>query len=97
MTRRQFKEIVLVPVLAWAALCVVLAVTAVYAYWPAAPLKAVVGPSFAAVKAVIIAMIFMRLDRSAPMIRFTAVAGFLWLSILFLLGMADYFTRGSLF
>lgn len=97
MTRSQFKEVVLVPVLAWAALCAILLATALYAFWPQGHLKAAVGPIFALCKALIIAIVFMRLDRSSAMIRFAAVTGLLWLSILFTLTLADYFTRAALF
>ena len=45
-------------------------------------------------KALLVALVFMRLRIAAPMIVITAIAGFVWLSFLFGLTAIDYATRG---
>lgn len=93
MTRKQIRDVVLIPVAAWLVLQAALLVTLTYAYLPGAPLKPVVSLAISTFKAGVIAWVFMRLDRAAPLLRLTAPVGLLWLALLFLLGFADYFTR----
>ncbi|HEY3887464.1 MAG TPA: cytochrome C oxidase subunit IV family protein [Caulobacteraceae bacterium] len=87
------REIILVPVLVWIGLMVALAVTVTYAFWPHAPVKVEVALVIAAIKAALIAIVYMRLSRSPPLLRLAAVAAFLWLLMLFGLTFADYLTR----
>jgi cytochrome c oxidase subunit 4 len=96
MSRARGREsVVLAPVLAWAGLLVALGATLGYAFLPGAPAKPVVALGIAAVKAGLIGVVFMRLDRAAPFVRLAAAAGFLWAAILFLLGFVDYLSRVS--
>jgi len=55
-----------------------------------------VAASIAAVKAFLIALYFMHVRDSTPLIKLVVAAGLLWLSILFSLSLADYWTRGWL-
>jgi cytochrome c oxidase subunit 4 len=55
-----------------------------------------VAVSIAAVKAFLIALYFMHVRESTPLIKLVAAAGLLWLSILFSLSLADYWTRAWL-
>lgn len=55
-----------------------------------------VAASIAAVKAFLIALYFMHVRGSTPLIKLVVAAGLLWLSILFSLSLADYWTRGWL-
>jgi caa(3)-type oxidase subunit IV len=93
MTREQFRHVVVIPIGAWAALCVALVATAVYATLPHAPARLPVALAISGFKAAIVAIIFMRLDRSSSLVRLTALAGFAWLSLLGVFAFADYLTR----
>lgn len=55
-----------------------------------------VAASIAAVKALLIVLYFMHVRGSTPLIKLVVAAGLLWLSILFSLSLADYWTRGWL-
>lgn len=55
-----------------------------------------VAASIAALKAFLIALYFMHVRDSTPLIKLVVAAGLLWLSILFSLSLADYWTRGWL-
>ena len=90
---RQQSSVLLVPLVTWVGLLVALAATVLYAYLPAAPIKPWVGLSIAALKATLIGLFFMRLTRAAGLVKVTAVVGLLWLSLLFILGFADFLTR----
>ncbi len=52
-----------------------------------------VAASIAAAKAFLIALYFMHVRGSTPLIKLVIAAGLLWLSILFSLSLADYWTR----
>lgn len=93
MTRRQWREVVLVPLAAWAALAAAIAVTCLYANLPNGPLKPAVALAIAAGQALVSGVLFMRLGRASALVRLAAAAGFLWLSLLFILAFADYLTR----
>ena len=77
----------------WAALLVLLGVTCVAAYIPLGTLNVVVGLSIAAIKASLVAFLFMNLKRSDALIRLAAAAGFFWLIVLFALTLSDFLTR----
>ena len=53
----------------------------------------VLSLSIAVAKALFIVLFFMRLKVSPKLTRYTAFVGVLWLSALFILGMADYASR----
>ena len=79
--------------LIWAALLVLLGVTCVAAYIPLGTLNVVVGLSIAAIKASLVAFLFMNLKRSDALIRLAAAAGFFWLIVLFALTLSDFLMR----
>ena len=87
------REILLVPLLVWAALMVLLGATLGYAYLPRAPGKIVSGMVVAAAKAGLIAAVFMQLRKASAIVRLAAVAGLAWLSLLFLFSFSDFLTR----
>lgn len=77
----------------WLGLMALLATTVGTAYLPLGAGNTVVALAIAALKALLIAAIFMELRaRDGLMIAF-AGAGFFWLAILLWLAMADYLTR----
>ena len=47
----------------------------------------------AAMKAICIALFFMHLRQSTPLIKLVVAASLIWLAILFTLSLADYWTR----
>ena len=93
MMDRDRRQILLIPLLVWAALMVLLAATLGYAYLPRAPGKIVSGLVVAAAKAGLIAIVFMQLGKASAIVRLAAVAGLAWLSLLFLFSFADFLTR----
>jgi cytochrome c oxidase subunit 4 len=54
-----------------------------------------VAMAIATTKAILIVWFFMKLRRSVSLTRLTAVAGLLWLTILFGLTASDYWMRGT--
>lgn len=95
MTWRELKSVVLAPLATWAGLCLALVATAAYAFLPDAPAKPVVALAIAGFKVVLIAALFMRLDRASALVRITALVGFLWLSFLFIFTFADFMMRSA--
>jgi caa(3)-type oxidase subunit IV len=81
--------------LAWAALIGLLALTCILAYVPMGRGNAVVSLCIAAIKTIIIALIFMQLRRPDPLLRLAACACLLWISFMFALTFADQRTRPS--
>ncbi|MGN6739437.1 cytochrome C oxidase subunit IV family protein [Dyella sp.] len=78
------------------ALLALLAATAGLAYLPLGGFNTVLALSISVAKALVVMLVFMRLRSASPVIRLAAAAGFLWLSLLFVITLADYLTRGTL-
>jgi cytochrome c oxidase subunit IV len=76
-----------------ATLMALLVVTVAVAYINLGPLNPVIAMAVAAVKAALVAAIFMHLRFSSPMMRLFAGAGIVWLAILISLTLGDYLTR----
>lgn len=93
MTRGQAKEVIWAPLLIWAGLMALLALTILYAYLPAAPLKTEAALAIGAAKALLIALFFMQLRKAAHLTRLAALTGLAWGSLLYLFSMADILTR----
>ena len=83
------------PLVVWAALLALLFISVGAAFAPLGPFKTATSLAIAGVKVVLIALIFMRLNRASSLVRLAAVAGLMWASFLFLLAGADYISRGS--
>lgn len=87
------REIIIIPLLVWAALMALVFVSLGYAYWHGAPARFAVGLAIAAVKTAFIALIFMQLRRASGLVRIASLAGLFFLSLLFFFSFADFLTR----
>jgi cytochrome c oxidase subunit 4 len=87
------RFVILAPLATWAGLMVLLALTAIYAYLPDAPIKPAVSLTIGVAKALLIALFFMQLRKSAGLVRLASMAGLIWGSFLFILTFADVLTR----
>ena len=81
------------PLLVWGALVALLFLSVGAAYAPLGPFKTSTSLAIAGIKAVLIGLVFMRLNRSSNLVRLAALAGLVWASFLFLLAGADYLAR----
>lgn len=79
--------------LIWAALLVLLISTFGAAYVPMGALNTPVSLLIAALKAGLVAVLYMELERSSPLIRLAALTGLLFLVVLFALTGTDVVTR----
>jgi cytochrome c oxidase subunit IV len=79
--------------LTWIALLVLLALTAGSALLKLGWLNSVLNLAIALAKALLVALVFMRLRRSHALVRIAAVTGLSTLAILFALAGSDYATR----
>jgi cytochrome c oxidase subunit 4 len=77
----------------FAALIVLLAMTAGATALPAGWWSTPIGLAVAVAKATLIFVFFMRLRSQAPLVRTFALVGFFFLAIMLVLTLADYFTR----
>ncbi len=82
------------PVLTWAALMALLALNVALALLvPHGLLRTALNLGVALLQVLLLALFFMRLDKSSNLVRLTACAAILWLSFLFIFAGADYFSR----
>jgi len=91
--RAHNNELWVRPVLTWIALCILLALTCGLSYVPLGNGNLIVALAIAAMKASLVALVFMRLSEPNPLTRLAAAAGPIWIFIMFLFVGADYFTR----
>jgi cytochrome c oxidase subunit IV len=77
----------------WGALLVLLALTCAFAYVPLGAFNVVLALTIAAIKAMLVGLLFMGLARSRVLLRLAAAAAFFWLIILFTLTFTDYMLR----
>lgn len=89
----ETREVWVAPLVVWAALVVLLFLSLGAAYAPLGQFKTATSLAVAGVKVVLIALVFMKLDRSSNLVRIAAAAGVVWASFLFLLAGADYLAR----
>lgn len=80
-------------VLTWLALMALLGATAAIAWLPLGWFNTAISLAIALAKALLVALVFMRLRRAQGLLRLTALAGVVTLCLLFALGGADYATR----
>lgn len=78
------------------ALLILLAITATAAFLPLGAMSTPVAIGIAVAKASVILLYFMNLRFGDIRFRLIAGAAFAWLSILFVLSLSDYLTRGIL-
>jgi cytochrome c oxidase subunit IV len=81
--------------LAWGSLLLLLGVTVAGAFLPLGVGNLALALVIAALKAVVILTVFMRLARAPGLTVAFAAAGFFWLFILMVLSGADFLTRPS--
>ena len=79
--------------LAWIALLVLLGATCASAFVPMGRWNAVTNLAIAAIKALIVALVFMHLPRGRPITWIVAAAGVLWLALLAGLSAFDFALR----
>ena len=90
---KETREIVFIPLLVWAALLVLALASLAYAFWHPAPARFEVGLAIAAVKSLLIGLIFMQLRKASGLVKIASLAGPFFLSLLFLFTFADFMTR----
>jgi cytochrome c oxidase subunit 4 len=79
--------------LIWAALMLLLTLTLVIAYVPMGLVTPAAGILIAFVKAGLVILLFMELAKARPLIRLAAMAGVVFLAVLFALTLADVLSR----
>ena len=77
----------------WIALMTLLALTTGLAFVPLGPANLFISLAIAAVKALIVLIMFMELKAGSSLVRAAAAAGFFWLAIMIALTTADYTHR----
>jgi cytochrome c oxidase subunit 4 len=82
-------------VMVFAALLVLLGLSAAAIQLPPGPWKAPVGLGIACLKATLIFIYFMRLRKEGWLVRSVALIGIVWLGIALTLILTDYLTRAS--
>jgi cytochrome c oxidase subunit 4 len=92
MTRNAPSPALLV---AWLALLVLLTMTVTFAYIPLGRAQLAVALVIAALKALLVASVFMELRKRGGLTIAFAAAGFFWLGILLWLAFTDFLTRQS--
>jgi len=81
-------------VLIWAALMLLTALTAGLSFIDLGRGSVVVALLIAGTKATLVVLFFMHMRWSDPVTRGAAVAGLIWLFVMFALTAGDFFTRG---
>jgi len=79
--------------LTWLALMGFLAATCASSYIPLGPWNTVINTAISCAKALLIALFFMELRQAGMLLRIAAVAGLLWLALLFGISGSDFATR----
>ncbi|HZL32022.1 MAG TPA: cytochrome C oxidase subunit IV family protein [Pseudolabrys sp.] len=90
---RQTIELWKGPLLIWAALCVLLAITTGSAYIPLGPGNGLINMTVSALKGALIMLLFMNIRTSSVLVRIASAAGLFWLTFMFALTASDYLTR----
>ena len=80
-------------VLTWIGLMVFLAFTLGSSYIPMGPWNTLINMGISCAKAILIAIFFMHLRHAGALLRIAALAGLLWLALLFGLSWSDFGTR----
>ena len=77
-----------------AALMALLALTWTIGYVNLGMFNVIIALSISITKALLVALLFMHVKGSSPMLRLAATVGVIWLLIMLSLTLSDYFTRG---
>jgi len=77
----------------WAALLILTTLTVLAAHQEFGILNTPIALAIAVTKASLVIWFFMGLRHNTPLTKVTAASGFLWLLILFGIGLSDYLTR----
>jgi cytochrome c oxidase subunit 4 len=80
-------------VLTWLGLMILLALTFASSYLPMGAWNTVANTGISCAKALLIALFFMHLRNAGALLRIVALAGLLWLTLLFGLSWTDFGTR----
>jgi cytochrome c oxidase subunit 4 len=80
-------------ILTWVGLMVFLALTLGSSYIPMGPWNTGINMGISCAKALLIALFFMHLRGAGALLRVAAVAGLLWLALLFGISWSDFATR----
>ncbi|CAM5546072.1 cytochrome C oxidase subunit IV family protein [Eoetvoesiella caeni] len=80
-------------VLVWAALMALLAATTASSLVPLGAANAILNIAIAMAKTALVALFFMHLRHSIPLLRLVAIVGLVALCLLFVLSGADFITR----
>jgi cytochrome c oxidase subunit 4 len=81
------------PILTWVALLILLGCSCGSAYIPFGNFNLVISLAIAAIKAILVGLIFMRLFENNHLNRLAACAGPIWVLIMFILMGSDFFSR----
>jgi cytochrome c oxidase subunit 4 len=79
--------------LTWIGLMVFLALTLGSSYIPMGPWNTVINMGISCAKALLMALFFMHLRGAGALLRIVALAGLLWLALLFGVSWTDFGTR----
>lgn len=90
---KEFWLAIKVPLATLGGLLALLTATTLYAFLPHAPLKPEVAGLIALAKASLVVFVFMRLRQADGLPKVAAIAGVMWLMLLFGLGWVDYASR----
>jgi cytochrome c oxidase subunit IV len=77
-----------------AALMLLLALTWSIGYADLGMFNVIIALAIAIIKVLLLALFFMHLKGSSPLLRLAAAVGVIWLLIMFSLTLSDFFTRG---
>jgi cytochrome c oxidase subunit 4 len=80
-------------VLTWLGLMLLLALTCASAYVPMGEWNTAVNMGISCAKALLIALFFMQLRHAGALVRVAALAGVIWLALLFGISWSDFGTR----
>jgi cytochrome c oxidase subunit 4 len=81
------------PVMIWAVLLVLLAISALLAYAPIAPFNVAVNLLIAAVMVGLLAVFLLNLRWASTLVRLVAASGLFWLVFMLALTFTDYLSR----
>lgn len=90
---RETIQIWVIPFAVWLALLALLAITVAAAYLPLGALNTTLSMAIAATKVALIALFFMKIATTRPLIQVSCLVGMFWLALMFALTAGDYLTR----